>query len=134
MASACNEQLSKPDKRKTFASRGFRTYTPPEVCSRLYERPLVLPAVKYGFGYGQACVRVRVAGADTKVSRQWSGNLQYLVWDSFSATRTTFFSEGLLRFVKRYNGRAVHTESVTVTTPDGSTTVKPIIIIYEVRP
>jgi len=63
-----------------------------------------------------------------------SGNLQYLVWDSFSATRTTFFSEGLLRFVKRYHGRAVHTESVTVTTPDGATTVKPIIIIYEVRP
>jgi hypothetical protein len=63
-----------------------------------------------------------------------SGNLQYLVWDSFSATRTTFFSESLLRFVKRYHGRAVHTESVTVTTPDGATTVKPIIIIYEVRP
>jgi len=63
-----------------------------------------------------------------------SGNLQYLVWDSFSSSRTPFFSEGLLRFVKRYHGRAVHTESVTVTTSDGATTVKPVIIIYEVRP
>jgi hypothetical protein len=63
-----------------------------------------------------------------------SGNLQYLVWDSFSATRSKFFSEGLLRYVKRYHGRAVHTESVTVKTPDGSTAVKPVIIIYEVRP
>ncbi len=63
-----------------------------------------------------------------------SGNLQYLVWDSFSASRTPFFSEGLLRYVKRYHGRAVHTESVTVTTPEGTTAVKPVIIIYEVRP
>jgi 4-amino-4-deoxy-L-arabinose transferase-like glycosyltransferase len=63
-----------------------------------------------------------------------SGNLQYLVWDSFSASRSSFFSDGLLRYVKRYHGRAVHTESVTVTTPDGSTAVTPIIIIYEVRP
>jgi 4-amino-4-deoxy-L-arabinose transferase-like glycosyltransferase len=63
-----------------------------------------------------------------------SGNLQYLVWDSFSASRSKFFSESLLRYVKRYHGRAVHTESVTVTTPDGATAVKPVIIIYEVRP
>jgi hypothetical protein len=63
-----------------------------------------------------------------------SGNLQYLVWDSFSATRSKFFSEGLMRYVERYHGRAVHTESVTVTTPDGATAVRPVIIIYEVRP
>jgi hypothetical protein len=32
----------------------------------------VFPAVKYALGHGHACVRVRVAGADTEVSRQTS--------------------------------------------------------------
>jgi hypothetical protein len=32
----------------------------------------VFPAVKYALGHGHACVRVRVAGADTGVSRQAS--------------------------------------------------------------
>jgi len=32
----------------------------------------IFPAVKYGLGHGQACVRVLVAGADTQVSRQES--------------------------------------------------------------
>ncbi len=32
----------------------------------------VFPAVKYALGHGHACVRVRVAGSDTQVSRQAS--------------------------------------------------------------
>jgi hypothetical protein len=32
----------------------------------------IFPAVKYALGHGHACVRVRVAGADTQVSRQES--------------------------------------------------------------
>jgi hypothetical protein len=32
----------------------------------------VFPAVKYALGHGHACVRVRVAGADTQVARQAS--------------------------------------------------------------
>ncbi|MGB0384611.1 MAG: ArnT family glycosyltransferase [Ardenticatenaceae bacterium] len=63
-----------------------------------------------------------------------SGNLQYIVWDSFSANRTTFFSEKLLEYADRYHGRVVHTETVTLTNEDGEEIEKPVIIIYEVRP
>ncbi len=63
-----------------------------------------------------------------------TGEIQYLVWDAYSAGRSSFFSEKILRYAERYNGRAVHTEAVEVTTPDGETTMKPVIIIYEVRP
>ena len=63
-----------------------------------------------------------------------NGDIQYVVWDSFSAERSSFFSDGVLRFVKRYHGRVIHSQSVTVTLADGSTVEKPVVIIYEVRP
>lgn len=63
-----------------------------------------------------------------------TGELQYLVWDSFSAERSTFFSDKLLWYVNKYNGRAVHSETVQVTTDDGAKVEKPVIIIYEVHP
>ncbi len=63
-----------------------------------------------------------------------SSSLQYLVWDSFSAIRSTFFSDKLLSYVKKYNGRAVHTESITIQDAEGNTIVKPVIIIFEVHP
>lgn len=63
-----------------------------------------------------------------------SGDLQYLVWDSFSAARSPFFSEKMLEYVRRYHGRVVRSQSVVVTTPAGEPTFKPVIIIYEVRP
>jgi hypothetical protein len=63
-----------------------------------------------------------------------NGNLQYIIWDSFSASRSIFFSEKLLQYAERYHGRVVHTESVTMTTDEGEEVVKPVIIIYEVRP
>ena len=61
-------------------------------------------------------------------------NIQYIVWDSYSAERSSFFSERILELVKRFNGRVVHTESVTVTLEDGTQIEKPVIIIYAVRP
>ena len=61
-------------------------------------------------------------------------DLQYLVWDTFSAARSPFFSGHILRYVDRYHGRAVHTETVPATTPSGKPVRKPIIIVYEVRP
>jgi len=62
------------------------------------------------------------------------GDLQYLVWDSFSAGRSSFFSEKLLWYAQKYNGRVVHQQNVTVTTPEGHPVEKPVIIIYEVHP
>ncbi len=63
-----------------------------------------------------------------------TGEIQYVIWDSFSAARSQFFSDHLLEYVQKYNGRVVHTEAVSVKTADNITTVKYIIIIYEVRP
>jgi hypothetical protein len=61
-------------------------------------------------------------------------DLQYLVWDSFSADRTPFFTDKLLSYVKKYNGRAVHTETITVNDAQGKPVVQPVIIIFEVHP
>jgi 4-amino-4-deoxy-L-arabinose transferase-like glycosyltransferase len=63
-----------------------------------------------------------------------SGDMQYIVWDSFSAARSPFFSEKMMDYVRRYHGRVVHSESVEVMTLDGEPILKPVIIVYEVRP
>ncbi len=62
------------------------------------------------------------------------GDLQYLVWDSFSADRSPFFAAHLRTFADRYNGRVVYVQSVPVTAADGRKVQKPVIIIYSVRP
>ena len=63
-----------------------------------------------------------------------SNNIQYLIWDSYSAGRSSFFSERLLQLAARFNGRVVHTQTVTVTLEDGTKVDKPVIIIYSVYP
>lgn len=60
--------------------------------------------------------------------------IQYIVWDSFSAARSPFFSEKIMRYVQRYNGYVAHIESVLVTSPDNTLVARPVIIIYMVRP
>ena len=61
-------------------------------------------------------------------------DIQYVVWDSFSASRSHFFSDKILAFARRYNGRVEHTETITVKTADGREVRKPVIVIYSVRP
>jgi hypothetical protein len=63
-----------------------------------------------------------------------SNNVQYLVWDSYSAGRSSFFSKRLLELTARFHGRVVHTQTVTVTLDDGTQVDKPVIIIYAVHP
>ncbi len=63
-----------------------------------------------------------------------NSDLQYIVWDSFSAARSSFFSNQIMSYVKKYNGRVVHTESITVNDGHGNMVVTPVIIIYEVHP
>jgi hypothetical protein len=60
--------------------------------------------------------------------------LQYIVWDAFSAERSPFFARRLMRFVERYRGHVAHTETVTVRSPDGRPVQKPAIVIFEVSP
>ena len=61
-------------------------------------------------------------------------DVQYVVWDAFSAARTPFFERRILRYVERYHGTVAHVETVPVRTADGATARKPVITIYEVRP
>jgi hypothetical protein len=63
-----------------------------------------------------------------------NNELQYLVYDSFSAGRTPFFAKKMIDYVQKYNGREILEKSVTVSKPDGSVETQPIIVIYEVRP
>ncbi len=63
-----------------------------------------------------------------------NGEIQYVIWDSYSAARSSFFSQSLLNYVKKYHGRVVHVETLNVTLDDGSTAPKDVITIYEVRP
>jgi hypothetical protein len=60
--------------------------------------------------------------------------LQYVVWDAFSADRSPFFARRMMRYVERYHGRVAHTETVTVKSPDGVPVRRPVIVIYEVSP
>jgi hypothetical protein len=72
-----------------------------------------------------------VNNADSEIR---SHNVQYLVWDSYSAQRSSFFAERLLQLAARFHGRVVHTQTVKVTLDDGSQVDKPVITIYLVRP
>lgn len=62
-----------------------------------------------------------------------TGQIQYVAWDAYSASRSHYFSQRLLSYVRRYEGTVVHVESVTVNTPRGPVR-RPVITIYEVRP
>lgn len=62
------------------------------------------------------------------------GDLQYIVWDAFSANRSPHFSDRLLELARRYHGRVVHTEYVSGTDAEGRATPVPVIVVYEVRP
>jgi hypothetical protein len=63
-----------------------------------------------------------------------ANDLQYLIWDAYSASRSKFFSRSLQRYADRYHGRLVHTEFVRVNSAKGHSVLKPVIKIFEVRP
>jgi len=61
-------------------------------------------------------------------------DVQYVVWDTFSASRAPGFSGRQLRYAERYDGRAVHVETLPMRTPGGHRAETPAIVVYEVRP
>lgn len=63
-----------------------------------------------------------------------SNAVQYVVWDSYSAARSTYFSDAVMAFVDRYHGREVHRQNVQVKDASGNLVDQPVIIVYEVRP
>jgi hypothetical protein len=60
------------------------------------------------------------------------GKVQYLVWDSYSAARTPFFTQHLRALVDKHHGVAVYTASVDLSTPSAGITAKPVVIVYQV--
>jgi hypothetical protein len=56
------------------------------------------------------------------------GDMQYVVWDQWSANRSTHFSEVLKSLARRFHGRVVHTEYVGT-----GANRRPVIVIYQVR-
>jgi hypothetical protein len=62
------------------------------------------------------------------------GDIQYIVWDAFSARRSAHFERRLLSYVSRYRGRAVYTFSTPARAKRGGLTRVPLIIVYAVRP
>ncbi len=53
------------------------------------------------------------------------GDIQYIVWDAFSANRSRHFEGRLLSYVSRYRGRAVYTFSTSARAKDGSARPRP---------
>lgn len=62
------------------------------------------------------------------------GDIQYIVWDSFSAARSTFFEDSLERYIRRYRAYPVHREQVDEPSPTGFPVPVDVIIIYQVGP
>jgi hypothetical protein len=61
------------------------------------------------------------------------GDLQYVVWDAYSAARTSFFSRQLLAYANQFHGRLIYTYTVP-TTRGGRPLDVAVIRIYQVRP
>ena len=55
---------------------------------------------------------IPIVNPDLQIRRT---DLNYIVWDSYSASRSPFFSDKLLNYVKKYNGTVVHTETIPLT-------------------
>jgi hypothetical protein len=56
------------------------------------------------------------------------GDMQYVVWDLWSAKRSAHFSEVLKSLARRFHGRIVHTEYI-----GSGAQRRPVIVVYEVR-
>ncbi len=61
------------------------------------------------------------------------GELQYVVWDSYTAARARFFADKLRALVDKYRGVAIFTATTQTVTASGARVSQPVIIIYKVR-
>jgi hypothetical protein len=60
--------------------------------------------------------------------------VQYLVYDSYSAARTPFFTKKLMALVKKYHGILVYEDDQPVRGGNGRLTRVPVVRIYAVHP
>jgi hypothetical protein len=62
-----------------------------------------------------------------------TNQVQYVIWDAFSASRTPFFSAKLLGYTRKYHGRVLYTESLRLSAGSSVRLRKPLIVVYGVR-
>ena len=62
------------------------------------------------------------------------GDIQYIVWDAYSAGRSANFERRLLSYVSRYHGRKVYTFATFAHAKDGRRVRVPLIVVFAVRP
>jgi hypothetical protein len=60
--------------------------------------------------------------------------VQYLVYDSYSASRTSFFTKKLLQYIRKYHGILVYGDYEPARRSDGSIGQTPVVMIWEVHP
>jgi len=60
--------------------------------------------------------------------------IQYLVYDSYTASRTPFFTSKLLAYVAKYHGVLVYADYQPIHRSDGTTGEAPVVLVYEVHP
>jgi len=60
------------------------------------------------------------------------GEVQYMVWDSFTANRSTFFTNTMMRYLTKYNAKPIYIYRLPA--QEGDTFGPTIIVIYEVMP
>jgi 4-amino-4-deoxy-L-arabinose transferase-like glycosyltransferase len=60
--------------------------------------------------------------------------IQYLVYDSYSASRTPYFNHRLMLLIHKYNGILVYADYQPARLPNGGTVEIPVVLIYEVHP
>jgi 4-amino-4-deoxy-L-arabinose transferase-like glycosyltransferase len=71
-----------------------------------------------------------IGNADLALRRN---EIQYLVWDAYSASRSPFFAKKLLDEKTKYNGRLVYSVTLRVPTKSGASASHAVIQVYEVR-
>ena len=71
-----------------------------------------------------------IGNADLALRRN---EIQYIVWDAYSASRSPFFADTLLDLRRKYHGRLAFSVTLRLPTKSGATAARPLIQIYKVR-
>jgi hypothetical protein len=71
-----------------------------------------------------------IGNADLALRRN---EVQYIVWDAYSAARSQFFADKLIDKAHKYNGRIVFSVTLRLRSKDGTAVVRPIIQVFKVR-
>jgi hypothetical protein len=62
------------------------------------------------------------------------GDVQYIVYDAFSASRSAYFTKSLMKYVAKYHAREIYSFTLPNNASDESSEPVKLIVIYEVRP